>query len=161
MKPPLYFTHGWSNFWINCSELFPELWRIVKLILLGFPTMYFPEQGFCQVLQTGNKYRNRFDMNKIGETPFKLIDLQLALKKLANKHHRKDRSSWNEPFSEINNFCSTNAIATFFVLTWLRVCISLALNYFQHKMLFSEKVCEGGRFSRKLPTEGRFYNRLQ
>jgi len=83
----------------------------VKLILLGFPMTYFPEQGFCQVLHTCNKYRNRLDMNKIGETPFKLTNLQLALKKLANKHHCKVRISWNELFLEINNIYSTNAFA--------------------------------------------------
>ena len=36
----------------------------VKLILLGFPTTYFPEQGFCQVLHARNKYRNRLVMSK-------------------------------------------------------------------------------------------------
>jgi len=72
---------------------------------------YFPEQGFCQVLHTGNKYRNRLDMNKISETPFKLTNLQPAFKKLADKHHRKVRISWNELFLEINNIYSTNAFA--------------------------------------------------
>jgi len=56
----------------------------VKLILLGFPTTYFPEQGFRQVLHTRNKYRNRLDMRKIGEAPFKLTDLQPTLRKLAD-----------------------------------------------------------------------------
>jgi len=70
----------------------------VKLILLGFPTTYFPEQGFGQVRHTRNKYRNHLDMSKIGETPFKLTNLQPALKKLADKHHRDVRISWNELF---------------------------------------------------------------
>jgi len=47
--PVLFHTHGWSNFWIKCSERFPELRGKVKLLLLWFPTTYFPEQGFCQV----------------------------------------------------------------------------------------------------------------
>jgi len=70
----------------------------VKLILLGFTTTYFPEQGFFQVLHTRNKYRNRLDMSKIGETPFKLTKLQPALRKVADKHHCKVRISWNELF---------------------------------------------------------------
>ena len=54
-------------------------------------------------------------MNKIGETPFKLTNLQTALKKLADKHHRDVRISWNEPFFlEINNIYSTKA----FVFVW-------------------------------------------
>jgi len=114
----------------------------VRLILLSFPTTYFPEQGFCQVLHTRNKYRNRLDMSKIGETPFKLTNLQPALRKLAGKHHRKVRISWNELFfwklitfilqMHLHSFC--------FVLTRLPVYISLALNYFQNKILFSEKL---------------------
>jgi len=35
-------------------------------------------------------------MDKIGETPFKLNNLQPALKKLEDKHHRKVRISLNE-----------------------------------------------------------------
>jgi len=70
----------------------------VNLILLGFATTYFPEQGFCQVLHTRNKYRNHLDMSKIGETPFKVTNLQPALRKLADKHHCKVRISWNELF---------------------------------------------------------------
>ena len=114
---------------------------------------YFPEQGFCQGLHTRNKHRNRLGMNKIGETPFKLTNLQPALKKLADKHHRKVRISWNELFleiKEINNIYSTNAFA--FVLlcaTRLPVYISLAMNYFQNKILFSEKLLEGGDFQAK------------
>ena len=50
-------------------------------------------------------------MNKIVETPFKLTNLQPAMKKLADKHHRKVRISWNELFLEINNIYSTNAFA--------------------------------------------------
>jgi len=52
----------------------------------------------CQPGNPGNKYRNRLDMSKIGETPFKLTNLQPALGKLADKHHRKVRISWNELF---------------------------------------------------------------
>jgi len=44
-----------------------------------------------------------------------------------------------------------------FVLTRLPIYISLVLNYFQNKILFSEKLYEGGRFSSKMPGGGRFY----
>jgi len=73
----------------------------------------FPEQGSCQVLHTRNKYRNRLDMNKIGETPLILTNLQPALKKLADKHHCKVHNSWNELLLEINNICYTNAFVLF------------------------------------------------
>jgi len=81
------------NFWIKCSKRFPELWGKVKVLLLVFPTTYFAEQGFSQVLHIRNKYRNHLDMNKTGGNVIrlKLTNLQIALKKLADKHHRKVR----------------------------------------------------------------------
>jgi len=119
-----------------------QLFGKVKLILLGFPTTYFPEQGFCQVLHTRNKYRNRLEMSKIGETPFKLTNLQPALRKLADKHHCKVRISWNELFFwKLITFILQKHLHWFcFLLTRLPVYISLALNYFQNKILFSEKL---------------------
>jgi len=50
----IFQTYRWSDFSIKCSERFPELWGKVKLLLLAFPTTYFAEQGFCQVLHTRN-----------------------------------------------------------------------------------------------------------
>jgi len=38
--------------------------KVKLLSLLKFPTTYFPEQGFSQLLHMRNKYRNRLDMNK-------------------------------------------------------------------------------------------------
>jgi len=72
----------------------------VKLLLLVFPTTYFSEKGFCQVLHTRNKYRNDFDMNKTGGNAIRLktTNLQSTLKKLADKHHRKVRITWNQLF---------------------------------------------------------------
>jgi len=105
----------------------------VKLILLGLSMAYFPEQGFCQVLHTHNKYRNRLDMSNIGEIPFKLTNLQPALKKLADKHHRDVRKLVAFILQiHLHSFC--------FRLTRLPVYISLALSYFQNKILFSEKL---------------------
>jgi len=72
----------------------------VKLLLLAFPTTYFVEQGFCHVLNTRHKYRNRLDMNKTGGNAIrlKLSSLQIDLKKLADKHYLKVRISWNQLF---------------------------------------------------------------
>jgi len=44
----MFHTHGWSDFWFECSELFPELWGKVKLLLLVIPTTYFAEQVFSK-----------------------------------------------------------------------------------------------------------------
>jgi len=68
----IFHTYGWSNFWIKCSERFPEFCGKVKLLLLTFTTTYFAEHIFCQVVHTRNKYRNRFDMNKPDETQYDL-----------------------------------------------------------------------------------------
>jgi len=44
----LFLSHGWSDFWIKCSERFPEIWVKVKLLLLmAFYTTYVAGQGFC------------------------------------------------------------------------------------------------------------------
>ena len=51
----IFHISGWSNFWIKSSGRFPELWRKVKQLLLTFPTIYFAEQGFCQLLHTRSK----------------------------------------------------------------------------------------------------------
>jgi len=48
-----------------------------------------------------------------------------------------------------------------FVLARLPVYISLALNYFQNKILFSEKLYEGGRFSSKVPGGGDFTKKVE
>ena len=48
------------------------------ILLLTFPTMYVVEQVFSQVLHMRNKYSNRFDMDKTGETPYDLKVDQLA-----------------------------------------------------------------------------------
>jgi len=74
VAPVIFHARGRAKFWIKCNERFPELWGKVKLLvgLLAFPTTYFPEEGFCQMLHTRNKYRNRPDMNKVGETPYDL-----------------------------------------------------------------------------------------
>jgi len=102
MKPVLYFLQtDDSIFELSAVSFFPELWGKVKLLLLAFPTTYFAEQGFCQAgLHTHNNYRNRLDMNKTGGNGIrlKLTNLQTALKKLADKHHRKVRISCNQLF---------------------------------------------------------------
>jgi len=66
--PVIFHTHGWSDFWIKCSERFPELWGDVKLLLLTFAMTYVAEQGFCQALHMRSKNCNRLDMKNIGET---------------------------------------------------------------------------------------------
>ena len=63
-------AHGWTAFWIECSDRFPELWAKVKLFLLAFPSTYIVEEGFSKVLYMRNKYRNRLDMDKTGGTQF-------------------------------------------------------------------------------------------
>jgi len=100
-------------------------------------------------------------MNKIGGTPFKLTNLQPALRKLADKHHRDVRISWNELFFlEINNIYSTNA----FVFVWY--CANwIARLHFNSSELFSKqntifrKIIGRGRFSSNVPEGGRFYTK--
>ena len=52
-------------------------------------------------------------MNKTGGNAMrlKLTNLQIALKKIADEHHRKVRIIWNQLFLEMNNIYSTNAFA--------------------------------------------------
>ena len=97
----IFHAQECKNFWIETSERFPKLWRKVKLLLLAFPTTYFAEQGFYQVLHTRNKYRNRLDMNKTcgnATRLYQLTNMQTALKKHADKHHGKVRISLSQLF---------------------------------------------------------------
>jgi len=68
------------------------------LLLLAFPATYVAEQGFNQALHMRNKYRNRLHMKKTegNVIRFEMTNLQPTLKKLADKHHRKVRISWNQ-----------------------------------------------------------------
>jgi len=83
MKPvPYFIKHGWSDFWIKCSERFPKVWGKFKLSLPEIPSTCFPEQGFNHVLHMRKKYRNCLDMNKTERNAkrLELINLQPALK---------------------------------------------------------------------------------
>ena len=84
----IFNAHGWTAFWIKCSDRFPELWAKVKLFLLAFPLPYIVEEGFSEVLYMRNKYRNRLDMDKTGRHAIrlKLTSLHLLFASLAEKH---------------------------------------------------------------------------
>jgi len=66
----IFHAYGWSNFGLSAVSIFRTLWKS-EVIITGFPTTYFAEQDFCQALhrRNSNKYRNRLDVNKTGETP--------------------------------------------------------------------------------------------
>ena len=140
----IFRAHGKSDFWINWRAVsvfqnFGENWSSYHCILFFtvFCKTYFVEQGFCQVLHTCKKHDNRLDMNKTGGTPctLKLTNLQTALKKLADKHH-KVRINWNQLFLETNNIYFINAFAFIyclrfiFMLSRFPVYISLTLKLF-------------------------------
>jgi len=60
-------------------SVFKNILEKTKLmLLLTFPTIYVVEKVLSQVLHMRNKYRNRLDMNKTGETPHDLKVDQLA-----------------------------------------------------------------------------------
>jgi len=103
-------------------------------------------------------------MNKIAETPFKLTNLQPALKKLADKHHRNVRISWNELFLEINNIYSTNAFVLF-CANWIACLYFISSELFskqnaifrkiiQRGAIFKKSVCRGAILQTRLKTTG-------
>jgi len=127
----IFYWHGCLDFWITYSERFPDVCGKVKqLLLLVFPTTYVSEQGFSQVLHMHSKYRNRLDINMTSGNamaiPFKLTNLQSALKKLTNeKPGARFVVVGINCFRKLNIF-STNSIAfvlfvRFFVLSRLPV----------------------------------------
>ena len=151
------------KFWIKCRTFSRTLGKVK---LLAFPTTYIAEQIFCQILHTCNKYSNRLDMNKPGGNAIrlnKLTNLRPALKKLADKHHRKVRISWNQLFFwkliifilrvNLHSFCSFVLL-----LCWpdFPFIFHHHLNYFQNKMTFSDnaKITGRGRFSKKVSRRG-------
>jgi len=103
-------------------------------------------------------------MNKTGGNAIrlKLINLQTALKKLADKHHRKVCISWNQLFfwksitvilqMPLHSFC--------FVLNRLAIYISLALKLLsKQNKIFRQRQNYEGRFSNKVPAGGRLYKK--
>ena len=97
MKHVLYFIH--TNDWIfgsNAVSVFQNFgekwsyyyWRFPRRILLS------------KVSAKYYTFRNHLNMNKTGGNAIrlKLTNLQIALKKLADKHHRKVRIIWNQLF---------------------------------------------------------------
>jgi len=135
-------------------------------LLLAFPTTYFAEQGFCQVLHMHNKYWNCLDVNKTKKchaprnvVQLKLSSLQPALNNFADTHQPKG-SHWLEPAVILEMIANAFAFVLF-VLTRLSICISLAVNHFQNKIIFSNsaKITSRGWFLSKVSVRERFYTK--
>uniref|UniRef100_A0A8C6KAH0 DUF4371 domain-containing protein n=1 Tax=Nothobranchius furzeri TaxID=105023 RepID=A0A8C6KAH0_NOTFU len=79
-------TSGWQVMWTVHGHRFPTLWGKAQLLLLAFPTSYFVEQGFSQVLYMQSKYRNRLNPKASGALRLKLTSLNPSIKTLAANH---------------------------------------------------------------------------
>jgi len=108
------------------------LGKVKLLLLLEFPTTYFPEQGFSQVLRMRNKSQNHLDMKTEGNAiRLRLPNLQPISKKLTDKKPGPRFAVVGiNCFLEMNNIFSANATAfvlfvRFFVLTRLPVIFKI------------------------------------
>jgi len=102
MEPVLYVVHADGQMLDQLQWTFSKtLWGKVKQILvLAFPTMYVAvlSKVSANYLHMRDKYRNRLDMTKTGQTPYDLSwpTCNLIWKSLHINTRRKVRISWNQ-----------------------------------------------------------------
>jgi len=53
---------GYRFAWVKLKNIYPQLWKKVKLLLLSFPPTYLAKKGFSVVVQLLTKQRNRLDI---------------------------------------------------------------------------------------------------
>ncbi|XP_029341145.1 SCAN domain-containing protein 3-like [Acyrthosiphon pisum] len=77
-----------TEFWLqtNIIHHYPELWTLVKKILIAFPSSHLVERGFSTVTDLITKKRNRLDIVTRGDLRLKLTNIEPNIKKLAKNH---------------------------------------------------------------------------
>ena len=73
----LFKNKRYTKCWLNINEKYENIWKLIKLLLLAFPTSYLFEKGyyyiiiiyynififtFSSVIHILTKYRNNFDI---------------------------------------------------------------------------------------------------
>jgi len=140
-KPTLYISWTWKVKFLDQvqwafsrtfgkSERCHYYWRFSRRTV-GFWA------GFSQVLRMRNKYHNCLEMNQTGGNAIRLVltNLQPALNKLADKHHRKVRIGWSSCCLEMKTFIKQMSLHSFcfsfaYVLAKLPVYTPFALHCF-------------------------------
>ncbi|KRZ87951.1 SCAN domain-containing protein 3 [Trichinella sp. T8] len=76
LKPT--FKNGYQSFWLQkqISDLYPGLWRMVRMFLLAFPSSYLVECGFSVVTDFLTKKRNRLQIDKRGDLRLFLTNIE-------------------------------------------------------------------------------------
>ena len=81
-----FLSSGYENLWVAQREQYPELWKVVELLIIAFPTSYLVERGFSAVLQLLTKQCNRLDIVKRGDLRLLLTDIQPKIDELVRAH---------------------------------------------------------------------------
>ena len=93
----IFHTHGWSDFWIKCSERIPEFgekwsyycWRFPRRILLSKVSA----KCCTSVINTAIYLTWARPLETAEDLIWPTCKIQTAFKNLADKHHRKVRIS--------------------------------------------------------------------
>lgn len=86
LKPK--FKKSYQEFWLQkeISDRYPALWRVVKKLLVAFPTSYLVERGFSVVSLLLSKQRNRLHITERGDLRLMLSDIKPDIGKLVSFH---------------------------------------------------------------------------
>ncbi|XP_003381581.1 putative zinc finger protein [Trichinella spiralis] len=82
LKPK--FKNGYHSFWLQkqISDLYPDLWRMVRKFLPAFPSSYLVERGFSVVTDFLTKKRNRLQIDKRGDLRLFLTNIEPIVDRL-------------------------------------------------------------------------------
>uniref|UniRef100_A0A5S6Q3Q7 DUF4371 domain-containing protein n=1 Tax=Trichuris muris TaxID=70415 RepID=A0A5S6Q3Q7_TRIMR len=82
------YKNGYHDFWLQreISIRYPQLWEIVKKLLVPFPSSYLVERGFSVVLDLFTKKRNRLEIVQRGDLRLLLTNIEPDVEKLLASH---------------------------------------------------------------------------
>ena len=88
----LFSEESCSDFWIETTQTYPDISKIVLKVLIPFPTIYECKSAFSALLAIKPKAQNRLDA---------IHDMRLALSKNGTKHSRTESTEASAPVTLI------------------------------------------------------------
>ena len=83
-----YDNGGYQKLWQNkkLTDCYPNMWKMVRNLLLPFPTSYLVESGFIAVNNIITKHRNRLRINERGDLRLLLTKIEPDIEYLVSQH---------------------------------------------------------------------------
>ena len=79
---------GYQKLWQNrkMSDCYPNMWKMVRNLLLPFPTSYWVESGFSAMNNIITKHRNCLKINQKGRSPLAVDKVEPDTNYLVSQH---------------------------------------------------------------------------